>query len=345
MAGDSAENGRPVRKGLELAGPRRFPARLAGDAAGSLRNRRQPLLTDRFATRFAHPIRPLVTQLDRVLGLLLVRGSNSLDRLVGLAPADLLGGVRVPEAPAHVQTVVPMIPYSADDVDDPTRAFPVVTIGLIVVNFLVFFYELAQGDQLDKFINAFSLVPCEYTNQCSVYAGTPTPFWLTLFSSMFLHAGWDHILGNMLFLFVFGIHVERSMGAVRYLLFYLICGMGANALEILTSLGSNLPGLGASGAISGVLAGYLLMYPSSHIKTLIPLGFLFWAARVPAWIFIGLWFVLQLVEGLTTVSDVTGGGVAYFAHVGGFVTGLALVRLFAQSDRVDRLRAYHHQPV
>ena len=238
-----------------------------------------------------------------------------------------------------------MIPYSADDVDDPTRAFPFVTIGLIVVNFLVFFYELAQGDQIDKFINAFSLVPCEYTNQCSVYAGTPTPFWLTLFSSMFLHAGWDHILGNMLFLFVFGIHVERSMGAVRYLLFYFICGMGANALEILTSLGSNVPGLGASGAISGVLAGYLLMYPSSHIKTLIPLGFLFWAARVPAWVFIGLWFVLQLVEGLTTVSDVTGGGVAYFAHVGGFVTGLALVRLFAQSDRVDRLRAYHHQPV
>lgn len=238
-----------------------------------------------------------------------------------------------------------MIPYSADDVDDPSRAIPVVTIGLIVVNFLVFFYELAQGDQLDKFINAFSLVPCEYTNQCSVYAGTPTPFWLTLFSSMFLHAGWDHILGNMLFLFVFGIHVERSMGAVRYLLFYLICGMGANALEILTSLGSNVPGLGASGAISGVLAGYLLMYPSSHIKTLIPLGFLFWAARVPAWIFIGLWFLLQLVEGLTTVSDVTGGGVAYFAHVGGFVTGLALVRLFAQSDRVDQLRAYHHQPV
>lgn len=239
-----------------------------------------------------------------------------------------------------------MIPYSADDVDDPTRAFPIATIGLIVLNFLVFFYELTLGDtQLNNFINAYSLVPCEYTNQCAAYAGTPSPFWITLFSSMFLHAGWDHILGNMLFLFVFGIHVERSMGAVRYLLFYLICGMGANALEILTSLGSNVPGLGASGAISGVLAGYLLMYPSSHIKTLIPLGFFFWAARVPAWIFIGLWFVLQFVEGLTTVSDVTGGGVAYFAHVGGFVTGLALVKLFAQSDRVDRLRAYHHQPV
>jgi membrane associated rhomboid family serine protease len=241
-----------------------------------------------------------------------------------------------------------MIPYSADDVDDPTQALPVVTVGLIVVNFLVFFYELAlsaEGSRFDTFINAYSLVPCEYSRQCLPYSGTPSPFWFTLFSSMFMHAGWDHILGNMLFLFVFGIHVERSMGGVRYLLFYLICGMGANAAEILTSLNSNVPGLGASGAISGVLAGYLLMYPSSHIKTLVPLGFVFWAARVPAWIFIGLWFVLQIVEGLTTINAATGGGVAYSAHVGGFVTGLALVRLFADWNRVDRLRVYHHQPV
>ncbi len=140
-----------------------------------------------------------------------------------------------------------MIPYRADDVVDPTQGFPVVTVGLIVVNFIVFFYELAlggQGSQLNSFINAYSLVPCEYTHQCAVYAGTPGPFWLTLFSSMFLHAGWAHILGNMLFLFVFGIHVERSMGSARYLAFYLICGLGANALEILTSLGSSTGRLG-----------------------------------------------------------------------------------------------------
>src|SRR5215471_2274527 len=118
-----------------------------------------------------------------------------------------------------------MIPYRADDVDDPTQAIPVVTIGLIVVNFLVFFYELAlgaQGSQLDNFLNAYSLVPCEYAGRCAAYPGTPSPFWLTLFSSMFLHGGWAHILGNMLFLYVFGIHVERSMGPIRYLLFYLI---------------------------------------------------------------------------------------------------------------------------
>lgn len=238
-----------------------------------------------------------------------------------------------------------MIPYRADDADDPTRAFPLVTVSLIVVNFLVFFYELAlagQGTQLDSFLNGYSLVPCEYTEQCAVNPGTPSPFWLTLFSSMFLHAGWAHILGNMLFLFVFGIHVERSMGALRYLVFYLICGLGANALEILTSAGSHLPGLGASGAISGVLAGYLLLYPASHIRTLVPLGFIFWTARIPAWVFIGLWFLLQLVDGAAAVSSETSGGVAYSAHVGGFLTGLLLVKLFAQNHRVDRVRAYHY---
>ena len=237
-----------------------------------------------------------------------------------------------------------MIPYRTDDTPDPTQAIPYVTVGLIVVNFLVFFYELSlstQGTQLDTFINAYSLVPCEYTNQCALNPSAPSPLWITLFSSMFMHAGWTHILGNMLFLFVFGIHVERSMGGLRYLAFYFICGLGANALEIATAVGSNLPGLGASGAIAGVLAGYLLLYPSSHVRTLIPLGFLFWTARVPAWVFIGLWFALQLVDGLASISDATSGGVAYSAHIGGFITGLVLVRLFAQSSRVDRLRVYH----
>ena len=235
-----------------------------------------------------------------------------------------------------------MIPYKAEDVDDPTQAIPVVTIGLIVANFLVFFYELALGDQqLNNFINAYSLVPCEYSNQCTAYSGTPTPFFITLFTSMFIHAGWEHILGNMLFLFVFGIHVERSMGGPRYLVFYLTCGMAANALEILTSLGSNLPGLGASGAISGILAGYLRLYPGSRIATLIPLGIVFWRSRIPAWAFIGIWFLFQFFSGVAAISDVNTGGVAYSAHVGGFLAGLLLVPLFIQAPRVDRMRAYH----
>ena len=234
-----------------------------------------------------------------------------------------------------------MIPVGSRDVADPTKALPIVTIGLILVNFLVFFYELSVPTaQTESFFNAWALIPCEYTSQCAVFPGTPTPFWITLFSSMFLHGGWDHILGNMLFLGVFGIHVERSMGAVRYLPFYLVCGLGANALEIATSAGSNVPGLGASGAIAGVLAGYLLLYPSSHIDVLLPLGFLAWPARVPAWLFIGGWFLYQLVLSVNTFGDVGGGGgVAYSAHVGGFVTGVVLVRLFSLPERVARVRA------
>lgn len=237
-----------------------------------------------------------------------------------------------------------MIPYRADDTDDPTTAAPLVTIALIVLNFIVFFYELslaAQGSQLDTFIYGYSLVPCEYTHQCALYPGTPSPFWITLFSSMFLHGGWAHILGNMVFLFVFGTHVERSMGGLRYFVYYLSCGLAANALEIATSAASNAPGLGASGAISGVLAAYLLLYPRSHVRTLIPLGFFFWIARVPAWVFIGVWFAMQLIYGAASISSVNAGGIAYSAHIGGFIAGLVLVRLFAQSTRVDRLRVYH----
>ncbi len=116
-----------------------------------------------------------------------------------------------------------MIPLGSRDVPDPTKALPIVTIGLILANFLVFFYELSVPQaQTESFFNAWALVPCEYTSQCAVFPGAPTPFWLTLVTSMFLHGGWDHILGNMLFLGVFGIHVERSMGPLRYLVFYFV---------------------------------------------------------------------------------------------------------------------------
>jgi membrane associated rhomboid family serine protease len=129
------------------------------------------------------------------------------------------------------------------------------------------------------------------------------------------------------------------MGRLRFLLFYFVCGLGANALEIVTSAGSNVPGIGASGAIAGVLAGYLLMYPSSHIDSLLPLGRFYWPARVPAWIFIGLWFLYQLVLSVISFGDLSaGGGVAYSAHVGGFITGLLLVKIFSRSEWVDVIR-------
>jgi membrane associated rhomboid family serine protease len=238
-----------------------------------------------------------------------------------------------------------VIPYS--DPSEPDHVFPFVNIGLIVVNFVVFFYELSLGAQsqgtLNHFIGAYSLVPCEYTTQCPAYSGTPHPFWLTLFSSMFMHAGWLHILGNMLYLWVFGDNVENSMGHLRYLVFYLLCGLGASGLEIATSATSHQPGLGASGAIAGVLAGYLLLYPRSRIGTLIPIAIILIPVRLPAWVLIGFWFILQLFNGIVSLSaraDV--GGVAYWAHVGGFVTGLILINLFKHDERVTQLQAYHN---
>jgi membrane associated rhomboid family serine protease len=243
-----------------------------------------------------------------------------------------------------------MIPYAASDTDDAEAIIPWTNLGLIAVNFLVFFYELAVGgsggdDALSSLVQNYGLVPCEYTAHCAVAAGTPAPLWITLFTSMFLHAGWAHILGNMLYLFVFGNHVERSMGHLRYLVFYLLCGLGANALEIATATDSSLPGLGASGAIAGVLGGFLVLYPTSRIGTLIPLGFLAFPARIYAWVFIALWFLLQLFSGIASLGTdaASAGGVAYWAHVGGFLTGVLLIRPFTVPDRVRQLQGYHAQ--
>jgi membrane associated rhomboid family serine protease len=241
-----------------------------------------------------------------------------------------------------------LIPYS--DPSEPDHVFPFVNIGLIAVNFLVFFYELSLGTQgqsiLNRFIAGYSLVPCEYTSHCAhyLYADTPHPFIITLLTSMFLHAGWLHILGNMIYLWVFGDNIENAMGHVRYLVFYLLVGFAASALEIATAAGSRDPGLGASGAIAGVLAAYLMLYPRSRIRTLIPITIIFLPVRLPAWVLIGFWFILQLVSGLETLSTAptVNGGVAYFAHVGGFVAGLILVWVFRRPERVGRWRAYHY---
>jgi membrane associated rhomboid family serine protease len=238
-----------------------------------------------------------------------------------------------------------LIPYS--DPSEPDHVFPFVNLGLIAVNFLVFFYELslqAQGTHtLNKFIADYGVVPCEYANHCSAYAGTPHPFFITLFSSMFMHAGWLHILGNMVYLFVFGDNVENSMGHLRYLVFYLICGLGASVLEIATASGSYLPGLGASGAIAGVLGAYLMLYPASRVGTLIPITFIFIPVRLPAFVLIGFWFLLQVFNGAVALASrtVALGGVAYWAHVGGFATGAVLIWLFRQPDRVGRMREHH----
>jgi membrane associated rhomboid family serine protease len=229
---------------------------------------------------------------------------------------------------------VAFIPLS--DNPGPRRRFPFVNYALILINIAVFIYELTLPDQGDCFTKAYSLIPSAVLNGhtvtlqgCSI--GEPSPVYITLITAMFLHAGLLHIGGNMLYLWIFGDNVEDRLGHLWYLVFYLACGLAANAAQIAATVYThgdlNVLNLGASGAIAGVLGAYLVFYPGSRVNTLIFIGVFFTIARVSAFIVIGFWFLLQLVDAFISIgpsNGTSGGGVAYFAHVGGFVLGLLI---------------------
>ena len=219
-----------------------------------------------------------------------------------------------------------MLPIGDDD--GTARGARIVTIALIVLNVLAFFVELGQGSEgaLQSFITSWGVVPREYSVGHDIPPTIPLPYWSTLITSMFLHGGWMHLGGNMLYLWIFGDNLERVMGAAKYAVFYIVCGIAAGLAHILFAGGSTVPSVGASGAISGVLGGYLLMFPQNRIKVLTRGG----VASVPAIVVLGLWIVIQLVSQLGSIAETSqGGGIAYMAHIGGFVAGMALVKLFA----------------
>jgi membrane associated rhomboid family serine protease len=164
-----------------------------------------------------------------------------------------------------------------------------------------------------------------------------------LFTHMFLHGSWIHLLGNMWFLWLFGNNVEDSMGRLRFIVFYLLCGLAAAAGQIVTQPSSPIPLVGASGAISGVMGAYLVLYPNVRVYTLVPLGFFITSMALPAWVMLGYWFLIQFLSGLTTIGGEMG-GVAVWAHVAGFVAGVVLVKLFARSDYIAEHRAHHWRP-
>ena len=206
-----------------------------------------------------------------------------------------------------------MLPIGDDN--SSRRIVPIVTYILIALNVLFFFVELSGGD---AFIMKWAFVP-------SRFLANPGADFLTLFTSMFMHAGWLHLGSNMLYLWIFGDNVEDRFGHVMFVIFYLLCGLAATAAQLVFSLDSNIPNLGASGAIAGVLGGYILLFPKTSVRVLqgqrvIP---------VPALIVIGLWFVLQLFSGIGSIASAADtGGVAYMAHIGGFVAGFVLTFLF-----------------
>jgi len=208
------------------------------------------------------------------------------------------------------------------------RTFWAFTLLLIVANFWAFFVELSLGPQLNRLVLMYGVIPARYSPTALV----ALPARLTLapiFVSMFLHGGWLHLLGNMLFLFVFGRSIEDRFGHLPFLMLYLISGVAAAVAQILVNSGSRLPSIGASGAIAGVLGAYFISYPGARITTLIPLFIFFWRVQIPAILFLGYWFLIQFAAGFQTLSiqTATAGGVAWWAHIGGFAAGafMALV--------------------
>jgi membrane associated rhomboid family serine protease len=224
-----------------------------------------------------------------------------------------------------------MIPFR-DNI--PTRTFPVITISIILANVFVFLYELGLGRGLERFIMQYGVVPA------AVFAWPQsdrplTAVLLPFLTSMFLHAGWLHLIGNMWYLWIFGDNVEDRLGHFTYLIFYLLCGLGAGIVQTVLNYDSVIPSLGASGAIAGVLGAYVISYPRSRVLTLLPI-LIFWPIiEIPAVFFLGFWFIMQFLSGATslTATSASAGGVAWWAHVGGFVIGMILVSMFSRKSR------------
>lgn len=214
-----------------------------------------------------------------------------------------------------------MIPLGDDH--SMRKSTPVITYALIILNFLFFFLELSQGE---AFVMKWAFTP-------SRFIADPAANFPTLFSSMFMHAGWAHILGNMLYLWIFGGNVEDRFGKIPFLIFYLVCGLAATFAQLAFNSSSSVPNLGASGAIAGVLGAYIVLFPQDKVKVL--LGRII--TELPALVVIGFWFVLQFissVESATSTQDV--GGVAYLAHVGGFLVGLVTALIVRFTDRQNK---------
>ena len=212
------------------------------------------------------------------------------------------------------------------------KTTPVVNTAIIVLNILVFFYEFSLGRRMESFIYEYGLTPVRF-------------FWaldhrftdaiIPIFTAMFLHGGWLHLIGNMWFLYIFGDNVEDRVGHVPYIFFYLLCGIGSALTQTFFARASNIPMVGASGAIAGVLGAYFMLYPHSRVLTLVPIFIFIQIMEIPAVIFLFFWFLWQFIQGSFAASTPAQGGVAWWAHIGGFIVGLALIFVFKKPEKPD----------
>jgi membrane associated rhomboid family serine protease len=233
----------------------------------------------------------------------------------------------------------------------PTRRFPVVTVVLIAVNVAVFAYQLMLGGRVGAFVASYAMTPFEITHGADIvgrssglavqHAPGPPIIYLTLITSMFMHGGLVHLGGNMLYLWIFGNNVEDYLGRAKFTVFYLLCGLGGHAAQIAVSRDSTVPTLGASGAIAGVLAAYLILYPKARVLSLIFLGIFIRVIEIPAFLLILFWILLQSLQGFASLGagQMAQGGVAWFEHIGGFAAGLVLLMILSRGLRGRRPRA------
>ncbi|HOA23821.1 MAG: rhomboid family intramembrane serine protease [Aggregatilineales bacterium] len=214
--------------------------------------------------------------------------------------------------------------------------FPIVTVGLILINVLVFLYELTlmASGQIDAFLDQFAFIPAQLLSN-------PAGEWYTVITAMFLHGGWLHLLGNMLYLWIFGDNMEATLGKPLFILFYLAAGIVATFAQALVNPNSVVPNLGASGAIAGVLGGYLVFFPNARVDTAVPMFYFIRIVPLSAIIVLGFWFLLEIIRGVFSLGAISemSGGVAYFAHIGGFVAGLAMAFLY-RSFSGQRIQTY-----
>ncbi len=217
----------------------------------------------------------------------------------------------------------------------PARTFPFVTVSIIVVNSIVFLFEVSLDPKvLEAFIASFGVIPHKYFMLAQMDSTNWAGRFFPLFSSMFLHGGWLHIIGNMWYLWIFGDNVEDRLGHFRFLVFYLLCGVGAALTHIYLNPASTVPTIGASGAIAGVMGAYFMLHPFARVITLIPIFFFIEIVEIPAFFFLGFWILLQFFQGtISLMAPSQVGGVAWWAHFGGFVLGAILVFFFKKSGK------------
>lgn len=219
----------------------------------------------------------------------------------------------------------------------PLNKFPFVNYSLLAINIFIFVYQLSLGNGVVSFFYEYGLIPSEFLSVANfdIYERIK-PF----FTSMFIHGGWFHIVGNMLFLYIFGDNVEEKVGHFNYFLFYLICGFSAALFQIFSNMSSTLPMIGASGAVSGVLGAYLVFFPHSRILTLVPVFIFIQLIYIRASLFIIVWFIIQFISGVSSFGSVSNtGGIAFWAHIGGFICGILFANIYRNKER--KFRVYH----